>query len=336
MLLLIGACAEPGPMTVKLGYDTPPPTGLGVPADFFAKEVTARTGGRVTVETYPAGTLSTMASSLESLRAGVADAYVISFGANREEFPVLSFTGLPGLDFFPHTNELLKMETDTVRAIISKFPAAAEEMEGLKMLYSCTYTSAVLMGGGEPIRTPAGIKGKKVGVDAYRQDLVEHLDGAPVFTIPPFMYEQLQTGVVDAVMVAWGAALDWQLQELVDYAYNLDFGGGPLPCVINTDVWNKISPADQQIIIEVAAQAEQVNRDFVTGQIPEAKQLWKDTGIPIIAPTAEELALWEDAFAVIWDEYKNEINKGVPDIEAILGYWKDAIEKAQAGMFFKE
>ena len=62
----------------------------------------------------------------------------------------------------------------------------------------------------------------------------------------------------------------------------------------------------------------------------------KDAGIPIIAPTAEELAPWEEAFAVIWDEYKYEINKGVPDIEAILDYWKGAIEKAQAGMFYKE
>jgi TRAP-type C4-dicarboxylate transport system substrate-binding protein len=321
-------------MTVKLGYDTPPPTGLGVPADYFAKEVTERTEGRVTVETYPAGTLSTMESSLESLRAGVADAYVISFGANREEFPVLSFTGLPGLDFFPHTDELLKMETDTVREIIDQFPAAAEELEGLKMLYSCTYTSAVLMGKGDPIRTPSAIKGKKAGVDAYRQDLVQYLEGAPVFTIPPMMYEQLQTGVVDCIMVAWGASMDWQLQELVDYTYNLDFGGGQLPCVINTSVWDKISPADQQIIIEVAAEAEQVNRDFVTGQVPQAKQLWKDTGIPIIVPTAEELAQWSEAFEVVWDEYANEINKGAPDIDKILDYWKGAIEKEQAGMFY--
>jgi TRAP-type C4-dicarboxylate transport system substrate-binding protein len=104
--------------------------------------------------------------------------------------------------------------------------------------------------------------------------------------------------------------------------------------VISMDMWNKISAQDQQIMMEVAAEAEQVNRDFVTGQIPEAKQLWKDTGIPIITPTAEELAQWEDAFAVIWDEYKNEINKGVPDIDKILDYWKGAIEQAQAGMFY--
>jgi C4-dicarboxylate-binding protein DctP len=322
-------------MTIKLGYDTPPPTSLGVPAEFFAKEVTERTEGRVTVETYPAGTLSTMESALESLRAGVADAYVISLGANREEFPVLSFTGIPGLDFFPHTRDLATLEVDTLREIIATYPGAGVEMEGLKILYSNTYTAAILMGKGNPIRTPDGIKGQKVGSDAYRQDLVQYLGGAPVFTIPPFMYEQLQTGVVDCTMVAWMAARDWQLQELVDYAYNLDFGGGQLPCVINISVWDKISPADQQIVMAAAVDAEAVNRETLVEQIPQAMQLWADTGIEIITPTDAELALWEEAFSVIWDEYL-ETNKNVPGIEEIFNHWKNTIKNANAGMFHKD
>ena len=36
----------------------------------------------------------------------------------------------------------------------------------------------------------------------HRQDLVEYLQGAPVFTIPPMMYEQLQTGVLD-LTIKW-------------------------------------------------------------------------------------------------------------------------------------
>ena len=193
-------------------------------------------------------------------------------------------------------------------------------------------TAAVLMGKGDPIRTPDGISGKKVGADAYRQDLVNYLGGAPVFTIPPFMYEQLQTGVIDVTTVAWMAAADWQLQELIDYVYDLSFGGGQLPCVINTSVWDKISPADQQLVMEAAAAAEQVNRDLLATQRPEARQLWEDTGIPTFTPTADELALWAEVFSVIWDEYL-EMNKDVSDIDAIFNHWKGAIQDANAGMF---
>ena len=36
------------------------------------------------------------------------------------------------------------------------------------------------------------------------------------------------------------------------------------------------------------------------------------------------MAQWEEAFALIWDEYL-EMNKDVKDIDKILQDWKDAI-----------
>ena len=69
---------------------------------------------------------------------------------------------------------------------------------------------------------------------------------------------------------------------------------------------------------------EQKNRDFVTNQIPQARQLWKDNGIPVVTPTAAEIAEWEAAFQVVWDQYL-EVNKDVKDIDKIFKTWKDAI-----------
>jgi TRAP-type C4-dicarboxylate transport system substrate-binding protein len=321
----------PKPITVKLGYDTPPPTGLGVPAEFFAKEVTARTNGRVTVQTYPAATLSTQASSLESLRAGVADAYVLSLNSYQDAFPVLQFTGMPGLDFFPDTDQQMKDEVNTMLDIIDKYPAAAEELAGLHFLYSCTYTSNILMGKGDPILVPADMNGKKIGASGLLQDVIIASGGTPVAMIPPEMYQNIQTGVVTDTLVAWGAALDWQLQELVKYVLDMSFGGGQLPTVMNENTWNKISPQDQQIVTAVAAEAEQVNRDFVTKQIPEARQKWTDAGIPIIKPTADQKAQWIEKFSAIWDKYiaTNKAD-GVTDIDAIFNEWKTAAEASQA------
>ena len=330
MGLFLGSCGEDEtkPITLKLGYDTPPTTNIGIPAEFFAEEVTKRTEGRITVETYPVGTLSTQASSLETLRAGVADAYLVSINSNLDAFPITSFTGLPGLDFFPYTEEKMKIEADTIRDMIDKYPAVEKEFEGFILLYCNCYSSAVIMGKGNPVRVPSDVSGKKVGCDGYRQDLVEHLNGAPVFTIPPMMYEQLQTGVLDLTTVAWGAAMDWQLQELVDYAINISWGAGQLPLLMNKSSWDKLSSKDQDLIMEVAAEAEQVNREEVYKVIPASQQLFADAGVDIIEPTAAEMAQWEAAFSVIWDEYL-EMNKDVKDIDKILQDWKDAIEKTR-------
>jgi len=258
----------------------------------------------------------------------VADAYLVSINSNLDAFPITSFTGLPGLDFFPYTEAKMKIEADTLRDIIDKYPAAKKEFEGFILLYTNCYSSAVIMGKGDPVRVPSAVKGKKVGSDGYRQDFVEQLQGAPVFTIPPMMYEQLQTGVLDLTTVAWGAAMDWQLQELVDYAIDISWGAGQLPLLLNESVWDKISSSDQKIIMEVAAEAEQVNREEVYKVIPQAQQIWKDAGVEIITPTDAEMAKWVEAFSVIWDEYL-EINKDVKDIDKILQDWKDAIESTR-------
>lgn len=318
-------------ITLKLGYDTPPTTGLGVPAEYFAQEVTARTDGRVKVQTYPSGTLSTMGSALESLRAGVADIYVLSFGANLDAFPVLNFTSLPGLNFYPDTNDLLTKEVNTMRDIMNKYPdAVSKELSGLRLLWSDSYTSAVLMGKGSPVTTPDEMKGVKIGCDGMRQEAVTDIGGVPVFTIPPNMYQQVQTGVVKGILVAWGAALDWQLQEQVNYVLDFSFGGSQMPVFITTDAWNKLSPQDQQIVTQVAAEAEQKNRDFVEQQIPEARQKWADAGVQIIKPTADQQQLWTDQFSKVWDNYiaKNKA-AGVTDIQAIFDYWKNAVEASR-------
>ena len=159
MGLFLGSCGEDEtkPMTIKLGYDTPPTTNIGVPAEYFAEEVTKRTEGRITVETYPVGTLSTQASSLESLRAGVADAYLVSINSNLDAFPITSFTGLPGLDFFPYTKEKMKIEVDTItidgfctqenirRIDILKLDVEGAEIRALKAAHNILSDRAVTL-----------------------------------------------------------------------------------------------------------------------------------------------------------------------------------------------
>jgi TRAP-type transport system periplasmic protein len=316
--------AAAAPITLKFGYDTPPTTGLGVPAEYFAKEVTARTNGRVKVQTYPAGALVGQGSSLQALRTGVADIYVLSFGANLDSFPIINFTSLPGLSFFPDTQKDIKAEVDTMRAIIAKYPSAKDEIKGLKLIWSDTYSTAVLMGK-KQIKVPADMAGVKVGVDGMRQQTAQSVSAVPVFTIPPQMYQQLQNGVVDSVMVAWGAALDWQLFEQTKWVLDWSFGGAQMPVFMSEAAFNKISAADQKILMDVAAEAEQKNREFVDAQIPQARAKWAAAGVTIYAPNDSEKKLWMDKYQTVWDTYLSK-NKaaGAKDMDSIFNDWKNA------------
>jgi TRAP-type C4-dicarboxylate transport system substrate-binding protein len=314
-----------GPViTFKYGYDTPPTTGLGVPAEYFAKEINSRLAGRVQVQTYPAGSLASMGTSVDNLRHGVADIYVISFGAQLENFPLMNFTSLPGLNFYPDTAKDIKAETDTMHAIIDKFAGPKTELKGLRLLWGDTYSTAVYMGK-KQIKTPADMVNVKVGCDGMRQEVVKTIGGVPVFTIPPQMYQQLQTNVVTGVLAAWGAALDWQLQEQVQYVLDFSFGGSQLAVLMNEDSYNKMSAADKKIFDAVCVAAEGVNRDFVDKQIIEARDKFAKAGVQIYKPTDAEKAAWMDKYKVVWQAYLDR-NKDYPDAQAIFDYWKKAVE----------
>ncbi len=313
-------------ITYKFGYDTPPTTNLGVPMEYFAKEINTRLAGRVKVDTYPAGTLSSQGTGLENVRTGVADAYIFSYGAHLNSFPVMNFTSLPGLNFYPDTIKDMEKEVATMKTILGKYSAAQEEVTGLKLLWSNTYSTAVYMGK-KMVRTPADFAGAKIGCDGMRQEVTTTLGGVPVFTIPPQMYQQLQTNLVDGVLVSWGAAMDWQLQEQVKYALDWSFGGSQMPVFMNQKSFDKMTSADQKVFMEVAALAEGVNREEVYKVIPESKKKFAAAGVQIITPTDQEKKQWMDKYAVVWQNYINK-NKsaGVKDIESIFNDWKSAVE----------
>jgi TRAP-type C4-dicarboxylate transport system substrate-binding protein len=345
-VLIVTACATPAPtptpstpapsapapttptpakeIVIKFGYDTPPTTNLGVPVEFFAKEINAKLAGKVKVQTYPAGTLITMGTSMQGVRTGVADMYVISYAANLDNFPIMSVTSLPGLSFFPDTVKDMAAEVAAHKALVAKYKSVQEELKGLKLIWSNTYSTAVLMGK-KSIRVPADIAGVKVGCDGLRQEVTTSLGGVPVFTIPPQMYQQLQTGVCDSVLVAWGAAMDWQLQEQCKNVLDFSFGGSQMPIIMNENSWNKLSAEYQKVFMEVAAQAEKVNQEEVYRVIPIARKKWADVGVTITKPTADEQKMWYDKYAIVWNTFKTK-NKAAPDIESIFNDWKKAAE----------
>jgi len=328
-LFLPGCSSSPAQLvTFKFGYDTPPTTNLGVPVEYFAKEINSRLAGRVKIDTYPAGSLSTQGTGLENVRSGVADAYVFSFGAQLNSFPIMNFTSLPALNFYPDTVKDMETEVATMKAILAKYSSAQNELKGLKLLWSNTYSTALYIGKKE-IRVPGDIASLKIGCDGMRQEVTKTLGGVPVFTIPPQMYQQLQTSLCDGVLVAWGAAMDWQLQEQTKYAMDWSFGGSQMPILMNEKSFNKLSSADQKVFMEVAAKAEAVNRDEVYKAIPASKEKFAAAGVKIYTLTAAEKQQWLDKYAVVWQNYIDK-NKaaGVKDIQSIFNDWKTAVDNA--------
>jgi len=304
-----------------------PTTGLA----WWAEEVTKQTEGRVKIELYPASSLVAQSASLDAVLNGVADMYYLSINSYRKQFPVSSITGIPGLGF-PDESEADNMaHVNAFLEFYNKYPAvAAEYKDFAPIFFYVIYSEAYLVTKDKKVLVPSDMQGLKVGSNGIRLELVDKLGGVSVTDVPPTAYEKLQTGVTNAAFAAISAISDFKIWEVTQYALDVPFGGGGHPQIINKKVWDKISPDDQKIMMDLALEGSRVSSKAVGDANAEA---WKEVdkrGMRV-TPTAEQRAEWNKAFEPLWEEWvtTNEAN-GVTEAREMLNWWKAKVDEAWA------
>ena len=326
--LALSGYTQAGPIKLRVGHDLPPFTTPGMGIDAWAKEVNERTGGRVVVDVYPAASLSEQKSGIDMLHARVADVYMVSLSTHRPLFPVSVVGGLPGLGF-PDTVDGHMAHANTLMALIEKYPVMAKELKDFKIIIDIINSNSILLSAKKEIRTPADLKGLKVGGTGANLELIKKLGAAGVFDIPPQAYQKLQTGVIDATTIHFLATGEFKVYEVAKYALDISFGQSELPFLMSRKSWNKISARDQQIIMDAALVGQKVAYKAAEERSIKGRQAMLDFGGTIVIPTPEERALWEKQFAFIWEKWVSDNEAaGVTNAREILNDWKSAVDKA--------
>ena len=86
------------PKTIKLAHmnaQTPFDVGTAAVAAVFKNELEARTGGAITVEIYPSGTLGKERETMEQVKAGITQSYIASVGGVAPFYPLIDITSMP-------------------------------------------------------------------------------------------------------------------------------------------------------------------------------------------------------------------------------------------------
>jgi TRAP-type transport system periplasmic protein len=325
------AAAKPAPIVFKYGHDLPPTVAPVAGLNWWAEQVTKQTEGRVKVELYPSNTLATQLDGLEALRSGVADMFYISLPTHRKFFPISQFAALSGLGFPDDTVEANVAHATTFMEMIKKYPSLAAEFKDFAPpFFYIIYSQSYLCLKSKKVTTPAELKGVKVGSNGMRLDLVNRIGGVGVTDTPPTAYEKMQTGVTDGAFAAISAVHDFKIYEVAKYVQDVPFGGGAMMQLVNKKTWDKISPQDQKIMIDLGPEASKRSSQALADANNAA---WKEViGMnKKLSVTKEERALWNKEFSVNWDQYIKDCEAaGAKDGRDILNYWQAASDKAWA------
>jgi tripartite ATP-independent transporter DctP family solute receptor len=281
----------------------------------FADGVAARTGGAIKVTIFPNSKLGSSQEMVEQTTLGALDFVVPTDSAIAKYVNKFNLVGAPfafkdyaATDKF-YAGDFLKWVTPDL------------EKAGLKFLARWEFGFRTYTNSKRQINTPADFKGLKIRTppDFVNQETVKALGGVAqtiAFTELPMALKQ---GVVDGQenpIATIYANKMWETQKyltMLNYTYQSTY------LIMNKAKFDKLSAAQQQILIDEAKKAGLLNQKLVreseASQIAELKKNGMEVAYPDIAP-------FKALVQPVYDALKAQVGEEV--YKTFMGYLEKA------------
>ncbi|MEE8387263.1 MAG: TRAP transporter substrate-binding protein DctP [Acidiferrobacterales bacterium] len=251
LMLAVAMLVAPGVQAVTLKVATIAPDGTDWMKKMRAgaKEVKARTQGRVKFKFYPGGVMGSDKTVRRKIRIGQLQGGAITGGVLYDVFPDSQIYSLPML-----FNDYKEM--DYVRARLDKRVKLGLENGGFVTFGFSEGGFAYIMSK-KPIKTIEDFRKRKVWVpegDLITQAVFKNIGVSPIPLPIADVYTGLQTGLIDtigaspigAIVLQWHTQVKYVTDTPLMYLYGV--------LAIDRRAFNRIKPADQKIVREIMGQ----------------------------------------------------------------------------------
>ena len=277
---------------------------------FFKEQVEARTNGTVTVTIFPQGQLGNDGAMIDGARSGIID--IAMSGLN-------NFTGLvptAGAFELPFIFPTRQVAYTILDGEIGQNIAGEFTQHGLKVLGFPENGYRNTSNNRGPIKVPADLAGLNMRVNNSKalNDMFAALGANPLQLPVAELYTALETGVVDAQDHPIGIVVSFKFDEVQKYLSLTQHAYSALALVMNDAKFNSLTPDEQTVIVEVAAEAVAMQRQAVqdkeAGMIEDLKAAGMEVNDDVDA------AAFQASVKPVWDSFITENGDGV--VNAIL------------------
>ncbi len=309
--LMAGPAVAAPAVTLKFAGQSPADHPASILMNEIAKEVAAKTKGRIEVKVYPANQLGDYTLVYEELIKGTIEMGCISVPSQFD--PRLELVYINGFlrdyndvkrIFAPNAWLFKKMDELNNRLGVKLGGFFIEGMIGTATTKPAASPLDPSVKKGVLIRVP--------NMDVYK--LAAEAMGYRTVTIPyADVYQALQTGVAEGVNGFSVVAAYTMLRDVIKYWYNTNYSLECLNIMISGKTWAKMAPADQKIL-------QQAINNLAAKSIVIAKQtdekymqLMRDKGIKVYTYSAKELVPIAKASASTWPMLEKKMTKELID-----------------------
>ncbi len=275
----------------------------------MARIVEEKTNGRIKIDVYAGGQLGDEKSVIEAVQLGGIDF------ARINSQPLSEFSKYLGVFSMPY---LFDDEGHFWR--VMNGPIGEEILNGLEKddMIGLTYYdngSRSFYNRIKEVRTPADMKGMKIRIQ-QSEIMVELIECLGASATPmPFgeVYSALQTGVIEGAENNYPSYYTTSHYEVAKY-FTLDHHTRvPEVVIASKALWDKLSEEDRAIIKEAARASQDVQREAWKQYEKMAEE--KVIAHGCIITEVEDVKMWQDAMAPLYDKYAGEYEELIEKIK---------------------
>lgn len=259
----------------------------GVLLQSWLDQMSADSGGSITVEPYWQASLVAPINAYAETSAGVTDLMTAAPGNETDHFILETALTYMYCGQLPNEKQI-----EVAHELWEQVPEWQEEFSEVEVLGFGSAGNSFHILSTKPIKTLDDIKGLDIRVmEQWAFDLMQDLGANPVKMPLGEMYEGLQKGVIDGVLLCESHYLSENLTEYIKYMTDLRIT--PAPCVwtyINKDVFDGLTANQQEVVKNASAESEAALVSAYTEWDTKSAEAAEGNSVERFSITDEELA----------------------------------------------
>jgi C4-dicarboxylate-binding protein DctP len=287
--------------TLRLGLPIPADSPTGQTIVEFARQVAARTGGQLRVEVEAENERYDEEGLVSAVASGAIEMAATPLGQFARDVPLAGAFLQPFLFNFDALVQAATSHDSEIRALIDSEILART---GARVLWWQPYGSTVILSKSINPTSPTGIATRLVGAaDKQMRDLIRVCGGAPTAVSAASLFGALQSGTVDAAAADIMNVEERELWRVASTIVDLRHAPSLFVIVVNDRAWQKLSPEQQDLLVELAQDAQSYMWARFATIRAEAYRSALQKGMHVVELPAEDLAAWRACSAPLLEEY---------------------------------
>ncbi len=251
----------------------------------FEKEVEEKSGGAIQVECYGDAQLGSATETIEGMQLGTVECVFASTAALAPFVEEFAYVDAPFI--FRDADHAHAVVDGEIGQMIGDL---CVEKQGIRLIgwYDTAFRNIYTT---REIRSLEDLKGLKIRTmqsDLHLQTF-EALGCLPVSMASSEVYTSLSQGTIDAAENNYSYVLNQSLYEVIDYIISTGHFYGFCPIMIAENVYQSLTPEQQEIVMTAAANSVEFQRELCATQNEEARGKLEELGVEFIELDREEL-----------------------------------------------